>query len=264
MTPPNTCSHSDTEFTFRLKERLLNSEFATEKTRDNGDYITGLICPECGEPEGWAYDTPFIIFCNRKNNCGARTKTVDLFPDLKILIERDFAPTETDPRRPAREFLKIRGLVKSLDGLDFSHVTRTREGCGGGVGFPIGKLTDSEEAVYPTKLVLNIRLYNPPPGEGKTHNTGALGDNYWFHPGREYDFDQPVYVTEGVINALSLWEMVLQSIAVLSASRDPHQFELPFKKIVLAFDNDKAGQAAFRGWKKVFPDSEALALTGDN
>lgn len=246
----------------RLRDRILGSELATDRTKVGAEYISGLLCPECGEREAWAYASkPFVIFCNRANNCGAKIRSWDLFPDLRVRIERDYPPTDLDPNRPAREFLKVRGLEKSLEGLDFGHVPRTREGCGGGVGFPIGKLTDKGEAVYPSPAVLNIRLYNPPAGEGKTHNTGKLGENYWSHPGRKLDLEQPVYITEGILNALSLWEMGLPAIAVLSANRDPRSLSLPLKRITLAFDSDKAGQAAFRRWKLVYPTCEALTLT---
>lgn len=243
----------------RLRTRLLSSEFATEKTKVSGKYITNLRCAECGDETAYAFaDEPSSINCNRKNHCGAKTLTRDLFPDVMRKVEEEHPPTEKDPDRPARIYLETRGLKQSLAGLKFRHLSYTRKGCGGGVGFPLGSLSDKGEGVLHDPAIYNARLYNPPDA-GKTHNTGSLDDLYWFHTGSAYDPEKPLYITEGVINALSLIEMGFQAIAVLSSTRAPSRFKLPgFKRIILSFDNDVAGGEAFKRWEEVFPNAEAV------
>ena len=243
----------------RLRTRLLSSEFATEKTKTNQRYINNLQCPTCGDTSAYAYfDEPFAIICNRKNHCGAKTLTRDLFPDVMLRLEEEYPPTEEDPSRPARIYLGTRRLEKSLIGLIFRHMSYTRQGCGGGVGFPLGRLNEQGKGVLTDPPIFNARIYNPP-DSGKTHNTGALDDLLWFHPGITYDPEKPLYITEGVINALSLIEMGLQAIAVLSSTRAPSRFQFPgFKRIVLAFDNDQAGGEAFKRWKEGYPEAEAV------
>ncbi len=244
----------------KLRERLLQSEWATPKTRVVGKYIIGLRCPVCGHDEAWAYaDRPYMIFCNRANHCGVRTKTLELFPDVLKQVERDYPPTASDPHRPAREYLLTRGIRKSLEGLVFSYEPKTRKGCGGGVGFALGVLGADGRLTLPSKPPLNIRLFNPPPGEGKTHNPGPLGGDYWAHPGRQYDLEKSVHLTESISNALSLWEMGYPAISVICAGRDPEKVPLPpFSRIILAFDNDPAGRAAFLRWKKRYPTADAV------
>lgn len=226
-----------------LIDHLLKSEYAGKKTRTHGGYITSFICPECGKEEGYAHEkAPYAIICNRKNQCGAITKTIPLF-DLAAKVEAKYSPTTEDPNRPARAFLESRGIpseIISKSGFEY-HAT-TRKGCGGGVLFPVG--TDSNgDTLY------NGRIFNPPKGEGKTHNIGAVSGHFWRMPGMAYDPEKETYVTEGIIDALSLLAMGLQAVAVLGAGYDPAKFDLSeFRNIVLAFDNDEAGRGFTRRW----------------
>ncbi|MCL6584878.1 MAG: toprim domain-containing protein, partial [bacterium] len=107
--------------------------------------------------------------------------------------------------------------------------------------------------------VYNGRIFNPPPGEGKTHNQGSTSGVVWKHPGLKYDYDKPIYIVEGIIDALSLIEIGLQAIAVLSSGQDPIKLNLSeFRNIVFAFDSDEAGASALRNWKKHYPDAAAI------
>ena len=108
-------------FLERLADRLRSSEYKGPRFKDNGQYMSNLICPECGDQTAWAYSKePWSINCNRLNKCGARTKTLDLFPDLTRNIEKEFAYTPEDPNRPATAYLNRRGLHESLKGLELS------------------------------------------------------------------------------------------------------------------------------------------------
>lgn len=79
----------------RLRTRLLSSVFATEETKAAGKYITSLRCPACGDTSAYSYnDEPFLIICNRRKSCGAKTPTRDLFPDVLRKVEEEYPPTE--------------------------------------------------------------------------------------------------------------------------------------------------------------------------
>ena len=240
----------------RLQERIRKSEFWAERSRETASHFYGLVCPECRKREAWAYvESPFAIICNRKNECGAQVRTLDLFPDVLTHIERDYAPTKEDPDRPAREYLHSRGLTaKSMKGLRFSYWKKVRKTKSGAVMFPIGTNAAGEE-------VWNGRLFNPPPGEGKTHNKGQTIGLFWRHPGISYDPGKSTYITEGIIDALSLIEMGLQAIAVISAGQDPSKFDLGdlAQRLVIAFDHDKAGAAGLRKWKAAYLNCTAIA-----
>ncbi|MFP4031220.1 MAG: toprim domain-containing protein [Desulfococcaceae bacterium] len=239
------------ELPIRLGEALRRSPFWGEKTRESDKTIQSLVCPECGKAEAWAYrERPFSINCNRANECGARTKTLELFPEVLARIERDHPATEDDPQRPARAFLQSRGLSESTVGLDYEYWRDVRGTGSGAVMFPVSR-PDGETS-------WNGRLFNPPRGTGKTHNKGTTKGAVWLHPGRDCDPAAETFVTEGVIDALSLWEMGVQAVAVLASGQDPEAADLSaFTRLVFAFDADEAGKRALRRWGNVFPGSGA-------
>ena len=239
----------------RILERLKNSEWWTNATRISGNTIQGLICPVCGEKAaGWAYlNSPMAINCNRLSQCGARTKTLELFPEFRANFDRDFKPTKADPHRPAREYLLNRGIPERLlKGLNFWYLENARNTGSGAVMFTVGKDAQGKQQA-------NGRIFNPLSGDGKTHNIGSTGGLYWRHPGFAYDSAKPVWITEGIIDALSLLAIDRQAIAVLAAGQDPAKLDLSeFPHKVLAFDNDDAGRAACRKWRKTYPDADVV------
>ncbi len=246
--------HSQDGLSQRILERLKASSFWTEKTRISGNTIQGLICPACEDREAWAYiDGPMSINCNRGKKCGATTKTLELFPELRLNVERDFPATKEDPHRPAREYLRARGLPDAiLADLTFKYHSNARNTGSGAVLFVVGKDEKGKE-------ILNGRLFNPPPGQGKTHNIGSTAGRFWHHPGQQYDANQPTFITEGILDALSLLAMGIQAIAVLAAGQDPGKVDLsafPYK--VLSFDNDEAGHQACRKWRMRYPEADIV------
>jgi hypothetical protein len=229
-------------FIENLRKLVLQGEFANSKTSECGDYINNLTCPECGEDEAWAYtEKPLAIICNRQNNCGVVTKTIPLF-NLVKKIEEKYSPLKNDPHRPARAYLAARGIPDDIiEKINCKYVAKARKGCGGAVMFPIGK--DKAGKLY------NGRLFNPPTGEGKTHNIGSVSGEHWEFPDYKYNNKHPIYVTEGILDALSLFAMGFQAIAILGAGYNPGKFDLSkFGNLVFAFDNDKAGKKFTHRW----------------
>lgn len=241
----------------RILARLALPPYSTSKTKSNGVTIGPFICPVCDHQSCYAYvNSPMALICNRINSCGARTKTFELFPELRRNIERDFPASKKEPHRPAIEYFKSRGLSLALKGLepgrDFRYMKNVRSTGSGAVMLLVGADKKGRE-------VLNGRLFNPPPGEGKTHNIGSTAGCYWRHTGIEYDPNRKTWLTEGIIDALSIFELGHQAIAVLAAGQDPANLDLSeFKSKVLAFDNDEAGQRACRKWKLFYPEAEVV------
>ena len=251
----------DDSQTLKIQEiitRLKRSEWWTAKSMIKGNSIVNVKCSECGKPEAWAYAaSPFSINCNRANKCGARVKTLSLFPELWRDIEIRHRPTKKEPHLPAKRYLNLRGLDKSLEGVEFQYWKRTRKGCGGAVMF--STLNGNGDEVF------NGRLFNPPKGEKKGHNKGSTTGATWRHPALEYKANTETFVTEGIIDALSLIEIDKQAIAVLSAGQDPSKVDLSgSNKLIFAFDNDPAGAKATKNWKEQFPDASAIMpIKGD-
>lgn len=239
--------------TLTILSKLKQSEYWTTQTRESGNTIQGLTCPVCGIPGStWCYlSLPMSINCNRLNQCQARTKTLQLFNILRD-IEKEFAPTKSDKKRPARVFLETRGIKQALNGLKYSYWPNIRQTGRGAVMFPVGK--DNKG-----KTVYNGRLLNPRRKDGKTHNSGSTSGLFWQHPGLEYEPYKPVFITEGIIDTLSLIELGYQAIAVLASGQDPSKVDLSFfKKMIIAFDNDPAGTLATKKWIEHYPDAETI------
>ncbi|MCF8056543.1 MAG: toprim domain-containing protein [Desulfocapsa sp.] len=253
-------AYSTPELNRLLHSKLKQSEYWTAKTRENGNTIQGLTCPECGKSnEAWAYaandqgNGPFSINCNRKSECGCKTNTIELF-NIRLDIEKEHKPTKTDPHRTARVYLQSRGINIALKGLDYEYWPTVRGLLSGAVMLPLGK--DNEG-----KQVYNGRVFNPPNGEGKTHNSGSTSGQYWHHPSVEYTPKKPLYVTEGILDSLSLIEIGQQAIAILAAGQVPSKVDLTrFRSypLVFAFDNDKAGHKATKNWCEHYPEAKAI------
>jgi hypothetical protein len=238
--------------TEKILQALKSSPYWHQRTRITGNTIQGLVCPVCGDKSAWAYsDSPMSVNCNKLGSCSARTRTLELF-NIRQDIEKEFKPTKADPHRPARAYLESRGIKNSLKGLDFEYWPNVRKTGSGAVMFPVGK---DEKG----KPVYNGRLINPPPGEGKTHNSNSTAGQYWKYPGIKYNPNQQTYVTEGILDALSLIEIGHQAIAVLSAGQDPGKVDLSeFNKLVFAFDPDDAGAKATKKWLEAYSEASCI------
>jgi len=244
--------------------RIKASELWGPRSRESGDRLSGLVCPECGK-DAWAYrDGPFVIICNHKNSCEARVLTLDLFPDLKENIEKEYPPTREDRNRPAREYLYSRGIsAKTLEGVRFVYRPNVRKSGAGGVLFFVGVNADGQE-------VWNGRIFNPPPDVDKSHNQGKTEGMLWWHPRRKYDPEKPTHVVEGIIEALSMDEMDVQAVTPLTSGADPDKCDLGLvvpgleHNLVIALNPDNAGGKGLRKWKKRYPGAKAIApVKGD-
>lgn len=239
--------------TEKILQELKNSQYWPERAKISGSTIQGLICPACGDKTAWCYrDSPMAINCNKLNTCGERTKTIELF-NIRIDLEKQFRPTKAEPNRPAREYLRSRGIIQAAEELKFEYWPNVRKTGSGAVMFPVA--TDEKG-----KQTYNGRLFNPPPETGKTHNSGSTAGRHWRHPGREYRPDEKTFITEGILDALSLIELGRQAIAVLAAGQDPGKVDLADLKsnLVFAFDNDTAGARATRKWLTTYPEADAI------
>ena len=201
----------------------------------SGKNIQNLECPSCGKREAYANASePRALYCNRKNKCGfttdidAKKIASDLFQDF----QKNHPPTKINPKATAKAYLKSRGL--NPDDVDFEQKQIKVDGKEyQSVGFRIDKDT------------INYRLIDYS-GKDKTRNYGEYSGKIWKN--KKLNFKKPIYITESVIDSLSLIQGAgVQSVSCLSSSHIPKEFyqSLPeHAQIVLAFDNDKAGSEA--------------------
>ena len=201
----------------------------------NGKYIQNLECPSCGNLEAYANASkPRAMYCNRKNKCGSTTD-IDariIAPDLFQDFHKKHPPTKSNPRATAIAYLKSRGL--NPDDVEFEQKQIKVDGKGyQSVGFRLDKDT------------INHRLIDYS-GKDKTRTNGEYSGKIWKK--QKLSFKQPIYITEAVIDSLSLIQGAdVQSVSCLSSGHIPKKFyqSLPeHAQIVLAFDNDRAGREA--------------------
>jgi len=238
----------NTTYNKLVLKKIQDSDLWVEgKSNITDYYINNLKCPVCKKIKAFAYVLrPYVIICNRKNECGEHTPVKELFTELAN-FDVNFPIKKDDALRPATAYLHSRGLNNSLLGLNFEYWPNIRNTGSGGVMFPI------------TDKAYNGRIFNPPIGVGKTHNKGSTMGKFWKHPTIEYKNNVETYVTEGIIDSLSLLEIGKQAIAVISASQKPEKICLDeFSKLVFAFDSDAAGIEALHKWKKEYPDAKAI------
>ena len=212
-----------------IKRRLLDDNL---KAREVGDKINGVACPDCGKPEAYAYaNEPNVIICHRMSQCGAKTLTRELYPDLFTTFEDRFPKTSINQRATAEAFLQARGL--KTESLNFSQ----------------GAVIEDKKT-YPTIKIefddVTFQRLIDYQGSNKTRLSTYKGKRYATHSVNSAD---KVYVVEGIFDALALEQSGLPAIATLSSVHNP---ETCFKQgihYVLGFDDDKAGIKAVNKFK---------------
>ena len=205
--------------------------------RVSGDNITKIICPGCEKPEAWTkVADPSTIHCNRKNNCGASTHAKTFAPHLWGNWSERFPPTNEDLHRTARIYLRSRELDTSKFAFEQG----------------LWKEKSWERATVAFKCAWTDRrwhrLIDPPAGVGKTRWDSGHGDAYRGHAwtAGEIDSNQPLWIVEGILEALSIQQGAdIQAAATFSSSHIPTSFYQtldPTQPIIIALNSDTAGQ----------------------
>jgi len=212
-----------------IKRRLLDG---SSKARIAGEKINGIICPDCGKPEAYVHALePNIIICHRMSQCGAKTLTRDIYPDLFNTFEERFKPTLTNPRATAEAFLHARQL--DTESLSFSQ----------GSVLEKGKTYPTVKMVFDGVSFERLIDYQ---GSNKSRLSAYKGKCYEAKGEKEAE---QVYVVEGIFDALALAQAGLPAIATLSSVHNPESCFKKEVRYVLGFDNDSAGIKAVKKFK---------------
>jgi len=209
-----------------IKRRLLDEN---TKAREVGEKINHITCPECGKPDAYAHaNEPNVIICHRMNQCGAKTLTRELYPDLFNTFEERFKPTESNPKATAEAFLQARGL--KVDNLSFSQGSVTEK----------GKIYPTVEVEFDGVSFQRLIDYK---GSNKTRLSTYKGKSY---RSQSVEDSKTVYVVEGIFDALVLEQIGLPAIATLSSTHNPESCFKEGVSYILGFDNDVAGIKAVK------------------
>lgn len=219
-----------------------------------GKFMSGGVCPECKKRELFTdANEPRGVKCSRESNCGHYESVRDLYPDLFENLTSKIPPTEQDPNATAKAYLNhVRGLdVARLNGWfeQGEYVdTKTMKGTA-----TVRFYLDQEKTRYWQRLIDFKKEFFPTTGKGdfrgkrKEDGTFYQGD-WWAPPGQPLDPMRPIYMVEGIFDALALNEAGYQARSLMTCHNFP---ENELKNIdgghvlIFALDNNAAG------WKTV-------------
>ena len=216
----------------------------------SGKHLIRGVCPECGKKELHTHqDTPYSIKCNRINSCGYEEVIKDLYPDLYTEYTKKHPPTEADPLATAKAYLShARGFdVSKLQGwfeqgMKFDADTNTTTAT---VKFWL----DKENGVFWERLIDYADIFGK-----KAHFKGEYGGIWWTPPTQVViDPERPLYMVEGIFDAIALWFAGYQVASLMSSNNYPFKTLNKLDKsttLVFALDNNAAGIEAAKKYLK--------------
>lgn len=231
-------------------------------------------CPDCKEKSLWTWaESPWVIKCERLNNCGYEAHAKELYPDLfESWTDRFQAPEATKPeadRNPnaaADAYLAIaRGfkpeVTKGLYTQEHYYDSRADGGKGAGSATVRFQVADTWWE----------RIIDRPHRFGKKKANFKLGGSYGGHwwalptlsfatpaPTAPADAPKPpkeLWLVEGIFDAIALAHHGIAAVALLSCNNYPEHAlsalrellqrqggTVPEPTLVIALDGDKAGR----------------------
>lgn len=232
--------------------RRLLQDFAFKERQG---WLRSGKCPECGQKELYTKaDAPWVLWCGRKNNCGAEIHVKDLYRDLFESWSDRFQSTDTNPHAAADAYLMhARGFaLKPLEGCYTQEWYQDRQRNIGTatVRFPLPGGGWWE------------RLIDRPERFGKMKARFAPGKSmhgHWWAPPKTNSSADELWLTEGIFDTIALEAAGVPSRALLSCNNYPaHALEALATaskangqlrpQLVFALDDGKAGKDYMRKW----------------
>lgn len=242
-----------------LHQLVISALISTFNMKQSGDWLRQGTCPSCNKKELYAHSVnPVLVRCGRLNNCGYEEHVRNVLPDLFVDFNRKYPARDENPNATANAYMElVRGLnpVK-LKGnwTQGTYFNPNANKATATVKFTLPEGQAMERFVE----TVTIRKDDGTTDDRKMHFTGKYLGQWWMPKGMEIKEGDTVWIVEGCIDALSLNEVGIKAVAVLSAYNFPQSRieELKGKKIdwVWAFDNDTAGRKRTRKFHERLED----------
>jgi len=221
----------------QVVQRLINDY----GFRQTPKHLTMGRCPECGKKELFTHkDRPWSIKCNRTTKCGFEETIKDLYPDLYEHFTKKYPSTEDDPNLTAKQYLSIgRGFdVTKLEGWYEQGLIHDPQAniTTATVKFFLNK----EKTIYWERLIDYTNHFDK-----KARFIGKFGGMHWQPPSLKHiDPQRPLYLVEGIFDAISLHAAGVQVVSIMTSHNYPANLisSLPIEQqLIWALDNNKSG-----------------------
>lgn len=231
------------------------------KQSDDGQWLNQGKCPACGKRSLFTHaDSPWVLRCGRESKCAAQYHIKDLYPNEFGNFNKRFEATPKNPNAVADAYMaEARGFdLKKIKGFytqeNFYHPK-------GNHGTATVRFYLPQSDSYMERLVESVEITEDD-GSKTTRKQNFKGPHrglWWQPPGMQINDGDEIWITEAVIDSISLFVNGIKSVAILSCSNYPDKALANHKgkniTWVWALDNDKAGKnATKRGVKKMQDD----------
>lgn len=211
-------------------------------------FMSGGVCPSCKKKELFtdAFE-PKGVKCSRASNCGHYETIRDLYPDLFENLTSKVPATEQDPNATAKAYLNhIRGFDLARmkgwyeQGVFYNAQTETGTAT-------VKFFLDAKKTRYWERLIdFRKGLFKAKAhfaGKRKPDGEMYRGD-WWAPPGTRLDPGRPLYMVEGIFDAISFEHCGYQARSLMTCYNFPTNELLKLDKgqvLIFALDNNKAG-----------------------
>lgn len=237
-----------------LRDRLVPRLIADYRFKSNGAWLQYGKCPSCGKKELFTRaENPWVLRCGRKNKCAAELSVQDLYPDEFGRFNERFQPTRENPTATADAYLRdARGLNVALMRKHRYYTQERFWTAGANRGTATVRFTiPGTDGAYMERFVAPVEIV----GDGgtrirKQNFSGKHGGWWWQPPEMTIESGDEVWITEAIIDSISLWQSGVKSVAILSCGNYPrHALEKlghlqTAVRWIWALDNDGAGKTA--------------------
>lgn len=238
--------------------------------KEENGYLRYGVCPECSKKELFtSTESPWVIKCGRENNCGTRLHVKSLYADLFNSWSDRYESTPENPTAAADAYLQEgRGLdTKLMKGWYTQEIWYKNDAGSATVRFSL------DSGVWWERIIDRPERF-----DRKANFHGSYAGLWWAPPGLDLSNVKQIWITEGIFDAISLYQNGVAAVSVMTAGNYPDKAlkalaeryaHKPLPRLVWALDNGKAGESAIlrhvrrsrdQGWQS----SAALPSSGES